>query len=343
MWTMSPKIAAASLIVACSRPTAAVPPAPPVDWRAFPATRQGSVLKDAATPAEREAADLYVTDLMTPRLRQLASQLDADASGSFCGSDAVVGRDRVVELHEMLFGAFEDRRIVATRVFRTASAQAVEWTMTGLQARDWMQVAATHRPVAFRGITLLWTKDDGTITDAHVYFDTAVVKGQLGVGPRELVDLPRPSMPAAEQRLEQMHTPVEMANVATVRAQLDALEARDESSYLSFVTDDLEVFTPERSDALRGKVAARTYYEALDHAIGQLDTTVRQVWGIASFVVVEYSIAGVQLAPIGRVPLVRDHVVGLHIVDVAQLRDERIERIWRYDNLAEVAAGGPAR
>jgi hypothetical protein len=37
----------------------------------------------------------------------------------------------------------------------------------------------------------------------------------------------------------------------------------------------------------------------------------------------------------------RDRVLGLHIVDVAELRDGRIARIWRYDNPQEIAADNP--
>ena len=92
---------------------------------------------------------------------------------------------------------------------------------------------------------------------------------------------------------------------------------------------------------MRGRAGAGTYYSAMDQAIGQLDTTISHVWGIASFVVVEYSIAGLQLGPIGWVPFRRDHVVGLHVVDVDELRDGRIARIWRYDNPQEIATDNP--
>jgi hypothetical protein len=204
-----------------------------------------------------------------------------------------------------------------------------------------MEVIATQKPVVFNGVTLLWTNDDGTIGDAHVYFDMAVVKGQLGSGPRELLKLPPPRMPSTQQRLEQAGTPVEMGNVAAVRAEIDALDALDETTYLSSRTDDVEVYTPERAEPMRGKAAAGAYYESLDHAIAQLETTIRSAWGVANFVVVEYSIPGMQIGPLGRMPLGRNQVIGLHIVDVAELRGGRIAMIHRYDNLDEIAMDGP--
>jgi hypothetical protein len=76
-------------------------------------------------------------------------------------------------------------------------------------------------------------------------------------------------------------------------------------------------------------------------AIAQLDTTVVNGWGISTFAIVEYTIAGEQLGPIGWIPMQKDAVFRLHVVDVAELRDGRIARVWRYDNPSEMATPGP--
>ncbi|MGA2447278.1 MAG: nuclear transport factor 2 family protein [Polyangiaceae bacterium] len=334
-------VATCVLVVACSGATLASPPSPPVDWRSISVAGSRTRPTSPPTDRERRVAEAYAAALMSPGLCDLQPRLAEGSSGSFCGSGEVQGRDQVAGMHELLFGAFDNRKFGVTRVLRTASAQALEWTMTGIQARDWMRVAATHRPVAFAGITLVWTRDDGAITDIHVYFDTAVVKGQLGAGPQALRTLPRIRPAVAELRSEQTDSPIEMENVAAVRSELDALESSDEIAYLSSMANDIEVVTPERSEPMRGKVTVRGYFESMHRAIGDLDTTIRNAWGIASFVVVEYSIAGVQLASIDWVPLRPDHVVKLHTVDVAELRDGRIARIRRYDNVGEIAEDLP--
>jgi hypothetical protein len=92
---------------------------------------------------------------------------------------------------------------------------------------------------------------------------------------------------------------------------------------------------------MRGWDTARKYYDAMNRMIGQLETRIDNAWGIQSFVVGEYAISGLQLGPIAFVPMVRDRVVQLHIVDVAELRDGRIARIWRYDNPSEIASDVP--
>jgi len=44
-----------------------------------------------------------------------------------------------------------------------------------------------------------------------------------------------------------------MENVATVQAEIDAREARDEAAYLSSLADDVEVYSPERDEPERAR------------------------------------------------------------------------------------------
>jgi hypothetical protein len=330
------------LLAACSSETVALPPPAPVDWRSLQLRPTPDAGGPAPTAKERAVAESYTAALESPDLAQLATRLDGDARLAFPGMTDAQGRDAVVRAHGALFGPFDQRKFTTSRVWRTDSEQSVEWTMTGTQARDWMGVAATRKPVTLRGLTLLWTKDDGTITDVHVYFDVAVVKAQLGVGPKELLILPPPSVaPAgAPQVFEQTGSTDEKNNVAVVHGALDALENNDLAGYLGSMTDDLEIYTSERAQPMRGKDASLGYYKSMHKAIGQLDTTVINAWGIAQFAIVEHDIAGEQLGPIGWVPAQRDKVVRLHVVDVAQLQGRKIARVWRYDNLAEIV--GPS-
>jgi ketosteroid isomerase-like protein len=238
-------------------------------------------------------------------------------------------------------------------VWRTESVHALEWTMSGIHAREWMGVDATHRPVVFKGLTLLWTRDEGSITDVHVYFDVATVKAQLGVRPdgmplaragrsphpSDLANLPPPAMPrqgTPAQVFEQAGSADEQRNVATVRSTLDALEGTSDSAYVATMTEDVEVITLERAQPMHGKDEARAYFKAMHKAIGQLDTTIDNAWGIAAFVIVEYSISGVELGAIGWITGPREGVVRLHAVDVVEMQAGKIARVWRYDNPMEV-------
>jgi ketosteroid isomerase-like protein len=330
--------ALASLLVACSTTeTVAPPPRPPVDWRSLDVRVVPDAGSNGATAKERAVTDAYADALRSPGFARLASRLDDDARLSFPGREDARGRDAVVRAHDALLGAFDERTVATTRIWATESTQVVEWSIAGIQARDFLGVAPTRRPVGFRGITLLGTKDDGSITDVRVYFDVAAVKGQLGVGPKELVGLPL-AAPAttAPMVVEQTGSPDERTNVDLARAVLDALENDDLVAYENAVANDVEVFTLERAQPARGKEEARAYFKAMHKAIGQLDTTTINGWGFPGFAIVEYEIAGDQLGPLGWVPAQRDRVVRLHVVDVVEVRDAKIARVWRFENPAEI-------
>jgi ketosteroid isomerase-like protein len=140
--------------------------------------------------------------------------------------------------------------------------------------------------------------------------------------------------------LEQTRSSEEKNGLACARAALDALENNDLAAYEAAMTDDIEVFTLERARPMRGKEGMRYYFKAMHKAIGQLDTTLDNAWGIAQFALVEYDIAGEQIGPLAWIPANRDgKVVRLHVVDVVELRDGKIARVWRCDNPGEIAAG----
>jgi hypothetical protein len=148
-------------------------------------------------------------------------------------------------------------------------------------------------------------------------------------------------MPAAPEIIDQTSSPAEQSNVAVARAALDALENNNLAAYESAMADDLEVHTLERSQPLRGKGEASAYFKSMHKAIGQLDTTVTDAWGVGSFAIIEYTIAGEQLGALGWIPAQHERTIRLHIVDVVEVVGGKIARVWRYDNPAEIVAASP--
>jgi hypothetical protein len=306
------------------------------------------------TVKELAVAQAYITALGTSGFAGLAATLDDDARFTFPGLDDVHGRDAIVRRHEQLFGGLEQREVAPGRVWRTAGEQTVEWTMRGIQARDWLGSAPTQRPLTLRGVALLWTKDDGSITDVHLYFNVAATRRQLGLAPDGSSATAKRSTSRADagasredagpseepspsnETFDQQNTATEKDQIALYRGSLDALEQNEEPSYLGSMADDVAVFTPGGLRNARGKTDLRAYYHQMHAAIGQLDTTVTDAWGVGPYAVVEYTITGVQLGPLEGAPVQRDTTVRLHLVDVAEIRDRKIQRVWRYDNPAEL-------
>src|SRR5271165_2925049 len=102
----------------CSSETVARPPPPPVNWGSLEVQAAPDAGPNAPTAKERAAAEKYVAALASPGFVQLVPLLDEDAHFVFPGTDDVHGRDATLRAHEALFGPFDDRAVVAKRVWR---------------------------------------------------------------------------------------------------------------------------------------------------------------------------------------------------------------------------------
>jgi ketosteroid isomerase-like protein len=318
--------------MACGSETVESPPAVPADWHSLNAHAAATAMVPTAN--ERAIAETYVAALSSPSLAKVGPMFEEMGHIAFGRKDAR-GRDRVQQVHERLFGSFDDRKSFVTRVWRTNDMQMVEWILSGTQSREWLGVPPTQRPVVIRGMTVLSTQDDGTLTDAHIYFNVAVVKAELGIGPKELQDyvatLPAPvALQAKPVAVDQAGSPTEKQNVIVIRASLDALEQNKEADYLDAFADAVQIETPGHAKTQK-KEDVRSYYRMMRRAIGQLDTTILSIRGIVDFVIVEYTISGEQYAPVGYVPVPPDHEARLDIVDVVEMHDGKIAHVWRYD------------
>ncbi len=343
-------MALALLLAGCPSETVGPPPEPPVNWQSFDAGTRHSASPTVPTESERAVAEAYTAALGAPAFEGLTARLDDDARFSFPGAGDSHGKEAIVRAHEKLLGAFAPRKIRTRRVWRTSTEQTVEWELTGVQTRDWMGVKASQRSVTIKGIALLWTKDDGTITDLHLYFDAAAVKAQLVPGSEAPVSTTPQAAGTALGAdasgspgvFEQESSTSERTNVAIARGSLDALENNDLAAYEAAMADAVEIRTSGRAQALHGKGDASSYFKAMRKAISQLDTTVTDAWGIGSFVVLEYTIGGEQLAPIDGIPAQRDKTVVFHIVDIVEVAAGKMAHIWRYDNPTEIAVTPPS-
>jgi ketosteroid isomerase-like protein len=329
-------MAGGTLVSACASETVELPPPAPIHWQSSTSTAASPT---TPTQKERAVTDAYTKALVSPHVAALGPLLDDEVVFAF-GARNSRGREKVMKQHDAMFGAFDDRRIVASRIWltdstQTINSQAFEWTMTGVQAREWMGVAPTRKPVTIQGLTLLWATDDGVITELHVYFDEDLVKAQLGAGPVDLRRLPAPAVPAgAPQMFERSGSPQEKANIATFRAMLQALEDNQESAFLATMSDDVGVFTLDE-EPRRGKDEARGAFRTLRRAVRQLDTVVENAWGVGGFGVVEYAITGLQIAPLHRISLAGSgglHPLHSQYADIVELRGGKIARIWRYSD-----------
>jgi ketosteroid isomerase-like protein len=316
------------LCSACAGETVTRPTNPSVDRVSLDSSADAGV----ATPQEHAAARTYLKALSSPSFVELTRLLHEDAHFAYAGVKNVHGRQDVVRIHEALLGSLDGRTFAARRILVTPTSQIVEWTMSATHRQ-------TNKPVALKGVTLLWTTDDGTISDYHLYFDEALLAAQVGAGPKQLWSLPAPQPPSGEpETLEQARSAAESANAAVLRASLEALENRDETAYIGAMKDDVEITTLESASPMRGKADVRAWFKAMHKAVAHLDTSTDNTWAVGPYAVIEYRVAGEQRGPIGWVPAQKDNLLEMFFVDVVELDNGKLARVWRYDNLAQIQA-----
>lgn len=308
------------------------PPLPPVDWQSL----QGTTTTDAGPPTtsarERKLAELYLKALSSPDFVDLGPLLDEDVHFTLAGMKDVHGRGLVIKLFEELLGALRPRTFRANRVLLTQSSQIIEWTMHGVYP-------ATAKPIELRGLSILWTSDEGSISDLHLYFDEAVLERELALGHPFI---PTQSVGELETQASEPVTILEAsplgsvssANVEVVGSALDALESRHPAAYAATMADDVELITLHSTKRIRGRDAERQYAKAMSASIVGLDATVDNAWSIDPIAVIEYHIVGEQRGSIGG----KDSLVKLFIVDVVELHNGQISRIWRYDDPSQIAS-----
>ncbi len=132
-------------VAACAGSQLGPPRSPPIDWRAFEVRPKGDAGAPGPTANERAAAASYVGALTSGDFTQLATVLAADAHFLCPGVTEARGIAAVLAAHVTLFGAFGPRSISVTRMWRAAGVHVIEWTMSGMQTREWMGVKPAGR------------------------------------------------------------------------------------------------------------------------------------------------------------------------------------------------------
>jgi ketosteroid isomerase-like protein len=284
-----------------------------------------------ATQLEMQIATRYLAALSSPTFDGLAKLVDDDATFIYVDTkNNAHGRNDVLASHQALFGEIEPRTFAPTRVLVTDRNQVIEWTLEGKDK-------TSKKPIGFRGVTLVDTKDDGTIRSIRVFFDEALFRAQRGQEPKVLAGVALPKLPTGPPEIVvQTQSATEGKNVRVVADWLDALE-NNQTKYAAAMTADVEVQTQELSKPTKGAIDA--YYAQMHKVFGNtLDTQWAIGWGIGDYVVVDYRIVGDmrgRLGVGGWVPA-KNGPVTLFVVDVIHLTNGKIDSVARYDDPGQI-------
>jgi hypothetical protein len=100
---------------------------------------------------------------------------------------------------------------------------------------------------------------------------------------------------------------MEKEAIALLRGLVQALEDDKEAQFVA-------------PFAGAGQEEARAWFKTMRQSVAQLDTAITSVWAVEDQAVVEYAVSGRH----------GDAIVRKSLVDIAEIHDGRITRIWRY-------------
>ncbi len=337
--TLLGPIVVSACLSGCGSAALESPSPPPVDARFYQPTA-ARLASPGKTPVERdrESADAFGRALGENDTQALAALLDPDVDFSFPGMSGATERNGTLQSLADLFGAFTSRKYAPSRVWQIGEAAIVEWTMTGVHAGNWMSVSPTEKPVAIRGVSVLWFNVNGLIGEVHVYFDCGAVLAELGAAPNGAIQTgPLPVFATSPERIVAGGTAEEKANVAFVNASWDAFEIKNEAGYLAAFADDVEFTRFDRVNAERGKDARRKFFRWVAAGMSSLAQTPLNAWGAGDFVIEEYTISGVHSGKLTSGPP-SGRTLRLDDLDIYEMRNGKITRAWTYGNSLELYA-----
>ena len=332
----SDALVALAMLAACAPETVPRPAKPPADYASL---KPKAVTQDdplAATELERQIAAKYIKALSAADFAGLEQLFDEDAHFVFVGDKLDShGRREIMAAHTKLLGSLSPRQFAARRVLITDRTQAIAWTLTGNDK-------ATQKAVGITGMSLVWTKDDGTISDLHMFFDEAVLHAQLGGEPKVLQSVPLAQAPSGPPEIvDQTHAPDEAKHAQIASDWLDDFE-KGEPKYLAAMTDDVEFETLEAAKPMHGQADARVHYDRMHHAIGNIDTQlIPPALAAGDFVEVEYRIVGEMRDKVAFIPRLNIPLITLYVVDVLQFKGDKIAHVWRYDDPLQILPDKP--
>jgi ketosteroid isomerase-like protein len=315
------------------------PAAPPVDVRFYQPTA-ARLVGPQKSPVERDRASAadFGRAMGDGDTKTLTSLLDPDVDFSFPGMSGATERNGTLQAISDLFGAFTARKYAASRVWQIGEAAVVEWTMTGLQTGPWIGVTPAQKPVAIRGVSLLWFNLNGLINEVHIYFDCGAVLAQLGSPPNNAIQTGPPAVLAPSPTLTIAGgTQEEKTNVAIVNASWDALEVKNEASYMAPFADTVEVTRFDRAGAEVGKEERRKFFRWVTTGISSLAQTPLNAWGAGNFVIEEYTLGGVHSGKLTPTPP-SGRTLRLNYLDIDEVQNGKITHIWTYGNTLELYA-----
>ncbi|HEY1957589.1 MAG TPA: nuclear transport factor 2 family protein [Polyangiaceae bacterium] len=212
------------------------------------------------------------------------------------------GKDDVQKNLDILFKAFPDLKIVATRSFLKGNEMAVEGVMAGTNTGEFMGHPATGKKIGHRFLSVLTFNDDGLIKTEHLYHDHATMMSHLGHGDAKLKFRNVEAIPTtAMEQISDTDNAREAKNTDAVKAWLATWEKKDDKAYTAALADDVTKANYMHPADIKGKDAAKKAFDELHKTFPDVKLTPTNVLALGDWVVVEVEMSGTMKGDLGSV------------------------------------------
>jgi ketosteroid isomerase-like protein len=250
-----------------------------------------------------------------------------DAVITVYGGGELVGRSAIEEHEVELLREFPGARLAFRSIWQGAQRTVVHYAVNGqTSAGRWM---------GHEGLLFYRFDPEGFIQEEHRYLDSVTPMAQLGllgdVSARALPILPtQPSQYLAA-------TPsIERANVASVKATVAALDARNEPEFLASIAADAVVDEMIYPQPFVGKPRVKDWFDTWTTAVHDASTEITTILGVGDFVLAEMVVGGTLEGTLGIVSGANRRFE-VHRAAIVRVSDGLLTQVSWFMNTKELA------
>ena len=258
--------------------------------------------------------------------KRYASVYAPDATIVIHGSSRLEGRNAIEEYEVGLLRQFPGTRFGFYAIWQHGSSAVVHYAVN--------TPAAGGPATGHEGLLFYRFDPSGLIAEERRYLDSLTPMAQAGMF--GLPARPLPALPVERRTCTAGESPAEQANVTAVKANLQALDARNEAAFLAGLTDDVVLDDLTRPRPFAGRAEARTWFGQWTAAVPDARTEIAWTLGAGDSVLVETVVRGTLEKRFG--PLrPSDRAFAIHRAAIARVRNGRIGRLSLFMNGRELA------
>ena len=334
-------IVGAALLVACGGdaaqrpPQVAVPSVAPQLAASVPSSAPASV----APPEKRSIEGLIIEATQTALIalngqdaKMFASVYAENAQISVPGLNDVDGRAGVEANMSEWFQTFSKVRLGFRRVWMKDKIVVLEWVIQGKHSGELFGIKGRENPIGHAGLSIVTFNDEGKVQSERRYGDLGSVGSQLGLTKEKTETIP--SVPDSTD-VYKSNPEADAKTEARVNAALLVFDKKNPAELDAVIQDDVEYEGPITANTVKGRANLKNTFAAFHKAFPDAKMTRSLVMGIGDFGVVEYEMTGTQQGPIGNIKATKK-AVRLHAVDIIELKQSKISRVWTFRNSTEL-------